>query len=144
MTVAHILREKGGEVATIEPDASVGEAVRRLAERGIGALLVCDRGGRICGVLSERDIVRALADESAPVSERPVSDLMTADVVTVRPEDDIASVMALMTERRIRHLPVLDARGRLVGLISIGDVVKRRIADAEHEAEALKDYIRMA
>ncbi len=144
MTVAHILREKGGDVVTIDPEASVGDAVRLLAKHGIGAVLVCDGDGGIVGVLSERDIVRALVDAAAPLLERPVSDLMTRDVVTVRPGDDIASVMSVMTAHRIRHLPVLDERGRLSGLISIGDVVKQRIAEAEREAEALKDYIRMA
>ncbi len=144
MTVAHILREKGGDVVTIDPEASVGDAVRLLAAHGIGAVLVCDGDGDIVGVLSERDIVRALVDAEAPLLERPVSDLMTRDVVTVRPGDNIASVMAIMTAHRIRHLPVLDERGRLSGLISIGDVVKQRIAEAEREAEALKDYIRMA
>ncbi len=144
MTVAHILREKGGDVVTIGPEASVGEAVRLLAEHGIGAVLVCGGDGGIVGVLSERDIVRALVDAEVPLLERPVSDLMTRDVVTVRPGDGIASVMAVMTGHRIRHLPVLDERGTLIGLISIGDVVKQRIAEAEREAEALKDYIRMA
>lgn len=140
MTVASILKEKGTDVITIHRNASLREAVVLLAEKGIGALLVCGDGEAIAGMLSERDIVRGLAGEGADLLDRPVSDLMTEDVVTASPHDSVVQVMGIMTNRRFRHLPIVN-KGRLEGMVSIGDVVKRRIAEAEQEAEALKSYI---
>lgn len=140
MTVASILQEKGHDIIGIDEDATLMEAVAILAEKRVGALLVRDSKGDIAGMLSERDIVRGLSAEGAPLLEKTVASLMTRAVVTITPQDSVNHVMAVMTHRRFRHLPVLDG-GRLVGMISIGDVVKRRIAIAEMEAEELKHYI---
>jgi len=139
MTVESILRGKGGDVVRIAPEASLEEAAQLLIERRIGAVLAM-RGDAIAGVLSERDIVRAIAADGAHALAKPVSALMTEDVVTCKRHDSIAEVMALMTERRFRHVPVVED-GQLLGIISIGDVVKERIAQSEHEAAALRDYI---
>ncbi|RMF66102.1 MAG: CBS domain-containing protein [Alphaproteobacteria bacterium] len=141
MQVSRILQDKGGEVVSVEPEALVREAARVLAERRIGAVLV-KSGESILGILSERDIVRGLGTTGAQVLDAPVTRLMTANVVTARPDDRLVDIMRLMTERRFRHLPVLDEEGRLLGIISIGDVVKYRLAEVEHTAEALSDYIR--
>ena len=141
MLVARILQDKGGHVISVGPDTPVIEAARVLAERRIGAVLVMS-GDRIMGILSERDIVRGLGTAGAEVLDSPDTRLMTADVVTARPEDRLVDIMRLMTERRFRHLPVLGEDGRLLGIISIGDVVKYRLAEVEHTAEALSDYIR--
>jgi len=143
MTVAHILEEKGANVYSVAPAASVAEAAKLLSEAGIGALLVLEESGKICGVLSERDIVHGLAEQGAAALDKPVESLMTRELHTTTPISTIASVMELMTSRRVRHLPVLED-GKLVGLISIGDVVKHRIAEAQQEAEALKSYIQGA
>jgi len=140
MTVAHILEEKGSHVHTVLPSASIAEAAKLLAEAGIGALLVLDDSGQIHGVLSERDIVKDLAEQGAAALDEPVESLMTRELYTTTPTSTIPSVMELMTSRRVRHLPVLED-GKLLGLISIGDVVKHRIAEAQQEAEALKSYI---
>lgn len=140
MTVAHILAEKGGEVTYIGENETVGEACGVLKQHGIGAVIVMEKDGSIDGVLSERDIVRALADNGADLLSKPVSSLMTRNVFTCTPTDSIASVMALMTAKRIRHVPVV-ADGRLVGLVSIGDVVRHRIAEKELEAAMLVEYI---
>ena len=139
MTVAAILREKGGEIIDVAPDETVADAARLLGEKRIGAVLV-RRGGEIAGILSERDIVRAAGAEGAEVFERPVSALMTRDVVRCSPSDTVERVMRVMTEGRFRHLPVVDG-GRLVGVVSIGDVVRRRIEDAEREAESMREYV---
>lgn len=140
MTVAHILEEKGSNVYSVAPSASVAEAAKLLTEAGIGALLALDESGGIHGVISERDIVCGLAERGAAILDEPVETLMTRDLHTTMPTSTVASVMELMTSRRVRHLPVLED-GKLVGLISIGDVVKHRIAEAQHEAEALKSYV---
>lgn len=142
MTIATILMEKGHAVVTIEATARLADAVGLLDAKGIGALLVMD-GQQVAGVLSERDVVRALARGGAESLGRPVSALMSAPVVTVAPTDSVESAMALMTERRFRHLPVVEG-GALVGIVSIGDLVKCRIDEACREAAALKDYIAMA
>lgn len=141
MTVAQILKEKGGEVIGIAGDASIAEAADLLARHGIGALIVRDGRGGVAGILSERDIVRGLARDGAALLSARVDEAMTRDVVTAAPGESIGRVRELMTEGRFRHLPVMED-GRLVGLISIGDVVKHRIREAELEASALKDYIR--
>jgi CBS domain-containing protein len=145
MNVAAILKGKSGAIATVRSETSVAEAASLLASRRIGAVLV-DGGkgaGGLAGILSERDIVRGLAERGAGVLDRPVGDLMTRDVVVTTSSHTIDRVMGLMTERRIRHLPVVD-NGALVGVISIGDVVKHRIAEIEREAEALRTYITAA
>ncbi len=139
MKVRDILRTKGREVATIAPTATVTEALDRLAAAGVGALVVA--AGEVPeGIVSERDIVRRLARDGAAVLERPVSTIMTPDVVTCSPDDTVGELMARMTERRIRHLPVLD-EGRLAGIVSIGDVVKVRVRELEEERHHLESYI---
>lgn len=148
MLIEHILHRKGSEVAAIPADAPVSDAVVRLRERNIGALVVTAPGGtnerpELAGILSERDIVRALADaasDPAGVLRRPVSDLMSTDLATCVPRATVDELMRLMTDRRIRHIPVLD-EGRLAGIVSIGDVVKSRIDELETETETLHEYL---
>jgi len=142
MTVAAILAEKGRDVVTIEPGTSVAQALATLAEHGIGAIIVAE-SGKIRGILSERDVVRAVARHGAAVLDREVRAIMTTAVVTCKEEDTINQVMAQMTRGRFRHLPVTDG-DRLVGIVSIGDVVKRRIGDVEREAEEMRAYIATA
>ena len=139
MLVAEILKDKGDAVYHIRPDARLGDACGELNRLGVGALIVCDQD-RVVGVVSERDVVRAVARDGAAALDRPVSDIMTADVVFAAPSESVAILMGRMTDRRIRHLPVL-REGRLAGVISIGDVVKCQIAEATHEAESLRTYI---
>jgi len=139
MHVSAILAKKGHDVVTAGPDTTVGQAVTLLAEKKIGVIVISTDGRAIGGILSERDIVHALAGKDR-IDALLVSDLMSRDVVTCDPDDTIADLMALMTERRIRHLPVSD-NGALAGIISIGDVVKFRLAEIEDEAEALRNYV---
>lgn len=139
MGIAAILRDKGGDVACVAPDMRVSEIVRLLTDRRIGAVLVIE-GESVVGVVSERDIVRCLANHGAESLNLAARDVMTAPVITISPAESVPQAMSMMTDRRIRHLPVLDS-GRLVGLVSIGDLVKRRIDEAEREAGMLKDYI---
>ncbi|MBN9047041.1 MAG: CBS domain-containing protein [Rhizobiales bacterium] len=144
MTVRSILETKGREVATIAADSTLAEAVALLAKLKIGALVVCDTEDRIKGILSERDVVRALAaQEAEKAMHRPVSDVMTAKVQVCREHHTINQVMEVMTRSRFRHMPVEES-GKLVGIISIGDVVKRRIEDVEREAEEIRSYIATA
>ncbi len=140
MNVASILTHKGRDCATIAQDQPVKEAVRLLAEKKIGALVVVDGAGDIAGIVSERDIVANLADGSAELLAAPVSRIMTRDVFTCSPSDSTEQLMSQMTNSRIRHLPVKE-NGKLAGIISIGDVVKWRIAEVESRAEALREYI---
>ncbi len=140
MNVNDILKAKGREVATIAPDATVADAVRLLHHRSIGALVVSGDGNRLDGIVSERDVVHALAERGATVLDMRVSELMTRRVVTCAPNDTIAELMGEMTRRRIRHLPVVD-RGRLAGLVSIGDVVKNRLEEMEFETTSLRQFI---
>ncbi len=142
MMIASILREKGHAVASVGPDALVDEIVGELTTRRIGAVLVID-GEAVVGVVSERDVVRGLAGHQGEVLALRARDIMTSPVITILPADTVVGAMELMTGRRIRHLPVVES-GRLVGLVSIGDLVKARIAEAEREALALKDYIATA
>lgn len=142
MGVATILRDKGHAVASVGPDALVEEIVGELTTRRIGAVLVMD-GDLVVGVVSERDVVRGLAGHQGGVLILRAKDIMTSPVITISPADSVAGAMELMTGRRIRHLPVVES-GRLVGLVSIGDLVKARIEEAEREALALKDYITTA
>lgn len=139
MLVAEILKDKGDAVYHIRPDARLREACGELDRLGVGALIVCD-ADRVVGVVSERDVVRAVAQDGAAALDQPVSDIMTAEVVFAAPSESVAILMGRMTDRRIRHLPVL-REGRLAGVISIGDVVKCQIAEATHEAESLRTYI---
>jgi CBS domain-containing protein len=140
MYVDTILRKKGDTVIAVEPDCLVSEAAQILHKNRIGAVLVRDKAGDTVGMLSERDIVRGVALNQEACLNLAVSDLMTRPVISCAPGDSIDRIMELMTERRIRHLPVMD-RDELVGMISIGDVVKQRISEIEHESEALKQYI---
>lgn len=140
MTVAAILRTKGGDVATIAPDATIEAAVATLAEKRIGALVVSLDGKTGIGILSERDVVRMLAERGTKAMNMPVSAAMTAPIRTCRLADDVPSVMAEMTRHRIRHIPVVED-GQLTGIISIGDVVKRRLDDLESESSAMREYI---
>ncbi|QMW22528.1 CBS domain-containing protein [Sandaracinobacteroides saxicola] len=139
MTIAAILRGKGSAVAHVSPDTGVADIVAMLNERRIGAVLVVE-SGHVVGVVSERDVVRGLATRGAAVLAERAATIMTAPVITIAPDESVVSAMELMTDRRIRHLPVVEADS-LVGLVSIGDLVKRRIEQAEQEALALKDYI---
>lgn len=143
MAVAHILRQKGSDVVTVAPSDSVQTIVDTLARHRIGAVVVLDPKGAISGIVSERDVVRALAATGTGILSKTAADIMTAKVMTCQPQDSEAELMALMTENRIRHLPVL-AQGRLAGMISIGDVVKLRIESIEREAEEMKTYIASA
>ncbi|GEQ98766.1 inosine-5-monophosphate dehydrogenase [Iodidimonas gelatinilytica] len=140
MTVAQILNEKGRSVVSISPDETLSAAISLLGEKRIGAILVLTKAGDIAGMLSERDIVRELARQGASLLDQPVSAIMTADVITTAPGDSIAHLMSVMTEGRFRHIPVVE-KGKLCGMVSIGDVVKMRIAEAEMEADSLKAYI---
>lgn len=142
MTVAHILADKGPDVVTIQPHRTIAEASRLLAAHRIGAVLVTGADGKILGILSERDIVRAVAAGPATLDDA-VSKHMTERVVTCTPDMVVYDVMDVMTAGRFRHLPVLD-QNRLAGLISIGDVVKFRVAEIEAESRAMRDYIAMA
>ena len=139
-SVAAILKDKGDRVVAVGPDDSIDRVVATLARERIGAVLVRDGAGQVLGVLSERDIIRGLGQHGAALLHMSASSLMTRAVVYCTPDDTIDEVMQRMTQRRFRHLPVLD-EGRLMGMISIGDVVKIRIAETELEAESLKAYI---
>ena len=138
MNVDGILRAKGGNVVTIGPDASVADLVAGLRDAGIGAMVVSADGRTVDGIVSERDVVRALAQHGGRVVDRPVSDLMTRSVVTCSPQDSVKQLMSEMTRRRIRHLPVV-ADGALVGIVSIGDVVKNRLEEMETETNVLRE-----
>jgi CBS domain-containing protein len=140
MFVSDILATKGGLVYTVTPGTTVGQILQQLSTRRIGAVLVIDRLDRVAGIVSERDIVHALATHGSPALELAASEVMTRNVVTCDPDDSIDQVMETMTQGRFRHLPVVQ-RGELLGLVSIGDVVKARIAETQHEAAALRAYI---
>ncbi|MDO9077608.1 MAG: CBS domain-containing protein [Brevundimonas sp.] len=139
MLVAEILKDKGDTVYAIGPDMPLGDACGELDRLRVGALMVCDKD-KVVGVLSERDVVKAVARDGQPALARPVSHYMTAEVIFAAPGETVAILMGRMTDRRIRHLPVL-RDGRLAGVISIGDVVKCQIAEATQEAESLRTYI---
>jgi len=141
MNVDTILTAKGSDVATIGQHASLGDAVGQLRDRGVGALVVSADGQHIDGIISERDVVRALADHGASALGRSVASVMTKSVVTCSRGDSIDQLAASMTERRHRHLPVVDDQQVLLGIISIGDVVKARLGQLENENQALTEYI---
>lgn len=142
MTIAAILQSKGSDVATVSASDSVTEAVRRLGEKRIGALPVVE-DGRVVGIMSERDVIYCLKDHGAEVLDWPVSRLMTAPAITAQPSTAVLSALALMTQRRIRHLPVVEG-DRICGIVSIGDLVKHRMERIEAEAEAMRSYIQSA
>ncbi len=142
MTVRSILDTKGHNILSVEPDAKLAAAIKILGERKIGAVLVMSQG-KVDGILSERDIVRVLAERGAKVLDEPVSSVMTRKVVSCRQSDTVGGIMEMMTIGKFRHLPVLED-GKVVGLISIGDVVKWRVQEYEREQEALRDYIKTA
>lgn len=143
MTVSSILAAKGGDVITIQPTATLGAAAALLTKRRIGALVVLGAGDRVAGILSERDIVHALAERGLQALDEPLSQSMTRDVATCGPEETINSLMERMTKGKFRHMPVVES-GRLSGIVSIGDIVKQRLDDMERESEAMRDYIQTA
>ncbi|HTZ03876.1 MAG TPA: CBS domain-containing protein [Xanthobacteraceae bacterium] len=140
MTVSIILAAKGREVVTVEPHATLSSAVALLAEKRIGALIVLGVDNRIVGIVSERDIVRALAEHGTATLDAPVSQIMTRKVSTCTESETIPSIMERMTAGKFRHVPVVD-QGRLAGIISIGDVVKHRLQQMERDSAAMRDYI---
>lgn len=139
MLVGQILSAKGHNVVTIRPDATIAEVVRLLRREKIGALVAME-ADRLCGIISERDLARGLADYGVELLEMKVGQLMTSDVVTCSPEDSVDHLRQTMTEKRFRHLPVLQD-GKMIGIISIGDVVKHRLDELETETHQLQDYI---
>ena len=139
MNVTALLDAKGRDVATISKDRSVADAVALMRERSIGALVVVG-AGRIQGILSERDVVRTLATDGSATLTQSVGDLMSTDITTAQPDTSCTELMGLMTERRIRHVPVTEG-GYLVGLVSIGDIVKARFEELEREKRDLLDYV---
>lgn len=143
MTVRRILAGKGRDVVTVSPDRTLSEAVRLLCDRRLGALVVTDPGGAVIGIISERDIVRSIALRGAGALTEPVSQSMTENVVTTSELATVPTVMTEMTTGRFRHMPVIED-GKLAGIISIGDVVKHRVAEMEDEQQALREYIATA
>jgi CBS domain-containing protein len=143
MTVSIILAGKGREVVTIEPAASLAEAARLLAGKRIGAALILGADGRLAGIISERDIVRAIAARGADALGEPVSQSMTRKVETCNEGEAVVNMMERMTVGKFRHMPVVD-QGRVVGLVSIGDIVKHRLGEMERDSAAMRDYIMTA
>ncbi|MDP2411031.1 MAG: CBS domain-containing protein [Pseudolabrys sp.] len=143
MNVEKILTVKGDNVITIEPTANLADAARLLSTHRIGAVVIVGAGGRLSGILSERDIVRAIAEHGAAALTAPVSQEMTRNVMTCVETDSVADIMEKMTTGKFRHLPVL-RDGKMIGLVSIGDVVKHRVGEIERESEEMRDYIRSA
>ncbi len=143
MNVKSIIDVKGGNVVTIEPAATLDAAAKLLAERRIGAVVVLGADNRVVGILSERDIVRAFSQRGAAALQEQVAQVMTRKVATCTLDETIHSIMERMTAGKFRHVPVIE-QGRLTGIVSIGDVVKHRIVEMEHEAAALRDYIQTA
>ncbi|KPF71723.1 inosine-5-monophosphate dehydrogenase [Bosea sp. AAP35] len=143
MNVERLLGDKGREVFSVQPHRTLGEAVRTLSEKRIGAVVVLGTDGALVGILSERDIIRALGESGAAALETPVGEVMTARVVTCQSQTSIDALMETMTSGRFRHVPVVEG-GLVIGIISIGDVVKHRVAAIEAESRAMRDYIAMA
>lgn len=141
MHVHSILKVKGTHVATIRPGATLADATASLRDHGVGALVVCGEDRMLVGIISERDVVRALAAHGGSTLGRDVASAMSTSVTTCRADDTVDALMELMTERRIRHLPVIDDDGALAGIVSIGDVVKARVGQLEIENDQLADYI---
>ena len=143
MTVARILDEKGRDVFTTQPHRTLKEVIGLLAEKGVGAVVVSDASQSVLGILSERDVVRVLAKQGASALDDPVSRYMTPKVITARREDTIDHVRQTMTEGRFRHVPIVED-GRLIGIVSIGDVVKHHVNQLDSERQALREYIATA
>ena len=145
MNVKAILaaKKQGGDTIGVEPTADLAAAAKLLVRHHIGSLVIRGAGGRLAGILSERDIVRALAEHGASALQMPVGQVMTRDVETCGDDESVASIMERMTAGKFRHMPVL-RNGKLAGLVSIGDVVKQRVDEVERESEAMRDYIRTA
>lgn len=140
MLVSQIIKQKGGEVFSVSPELTLKDAARELTERRVGALVVLD-GARVAGIFSERDVVRELAAGGEGALSRTVSSAMTHEVISASPQETVDALLGRMTDRRVRHLPVLGRDGELCGLVSIGDLVKHKISEVEAEAQTLKDYI---
>ena len=140
MNVAMILNEKGRDVVVHKAGTAIADVVRELSQKGIGATVITDEGDRVVGIVSERDIMRAIADSGAACLDQPASTIMTRNVATCTEHDTVTDIMAKMTEGRFRHVPVVNSE-RLVGIVSIGDVVKNHIAEVEMEANALRTYV---
>jgi CBS domain-containing protein len=141
MLISQILRGKGEDVFTARPEQTVAEVAAELDERRIGAVVVTDPDRRVIGIVSERDVVRVIARAGHQGLDAPIADHMTRDVIFAHPNETVDQLLSRMTDRRIRHLPVCDARERLAGIVSIGDLVKSKIAEVEAEAQGLKTYI---
>ena len=143
MTVTAILSGKGNDVFTIKPEATLADAAKILVDRRIGALVVVGVDNRVEGIINERNIVRAFAERGVKALSASVAEVMTLNVVTCGLADTVSEIMERMTDSKFRHLPVVE-QGRLAGIVSIGDVVKSRVEEIDHEAEALRDYIQTA
>lgn len=143
MNVEQLLSGKGHDVISMQPHRTLAEAIRTLSEKRIGAVIVMGADGALVGILSERDIIRALGELGAGALESAVSRSMTSKVVTCRPQTSVDELMEIMTTGRFRHVPVVE-NGRVTGIVSIGDVVKHRVAAIEAESQAMRDYIAMA
>ena len=141
MLVSEILDAKGHNVITIRPEATVAEALRVLWLEGIGALVVTDESGKVAGIISERDIVRGIASQGTDLLETQVEDRMDRSLITCTPETWVEELMNEMTEHRIRHLPVVEDDGKLVGIVSIGDILKNRLQELENETSTLRGYL---
>jgi len=142
MRIAEVIRRKGADVITVAPDAGVAELVALLGEKRIGALVVSSDGGAtVAGIVSERDVVMRLASDGPSVLERTVADIMTVEVETCSPDDELESLARRMTDLRVRHLPVV-VDGRLTAIVSIGDVVKNRLDELQDERDQLVTYVR--
>ena len=141
MKISDVLRKKGSEVITIKPDETVAGLLGLLAEHRIGAVVVSTDGTSVDGIVSERDIVRHLHSTGTSVLEAPVSQIMTSEVTTGSADDNIADLAGTMTEMRVRHVPIVDADGKLAAIVSIGDIVKHRLSELQSERDALRDYI---
>lgn len=140
MNVATILKNKGSTVITRSMKVPLSEIVHMLNDHRIGSVVIVDEREKVCGIVSERDVIRAIAEKGAGVLDEPVAKCMTQEVFSCQKDDTLERLMAEMTEHRFRHLPVIE-KGELVGLVSIGDVVKQRIAEAEMEAASMREYI---
>jgi CBS domain-containing protein len=144
MNVETILASKGREVSTIRPDATVAEALHRMRTERIGALVISEDGARIAGIISDRGIMWAIDEHGVGVLGNSIGSVMTREVFTCSHQDRVSALMATMTKRRFRHIPVVEEDGRLCGIISIGDVVKHRLDEIQSEADALREYITSA
>ena len=143
MTVGRILERKGYGLETAPPSTKIAAIANHLTDQGIGSVVIIDDAGHLIGIVSERDIVRALAEQGPAVLEKPVREIMTQRVITATEDEPVAEIMRLMTESKFRHVPIT-REGKLIGLVSIGDLVKHRISELENETEAFRNYIQAA